>query len=482
MLIQKTIAQLLSQLKNKEYSYHEVTQAYLEQINKHQDINAITGVNNDNALAQAIALDNNGSTSRALSGIPIIHKDLFCTTELETKACSKILETYQSPFNATIVENLKNAGMIMLGKANMDEFAMGSSNENSAFGAVKNPWNTDCVPGGSSGGSAAAVAAHMAPVATASDTGGSIRQPAAFTGTTGIKPTYGRASRYGMIAFASSLDQAGIITKTAEDAALVLENMVGFDAKDSTSLNEPVTPYSNQINQSIEGLRVGLPKEFFSEGLDNEIATAVDVAVKQLESLGAKVVDISLPNSTTGIGCYYVISSAEASSNLSRFDGVRYGRRAPEYSDLEDMYVQSRSQGFGDEVKRRIMIGTYVLSSGYYDAYYLKALKVRRLIKNDFNAAFTQCDVIAGPTTPTTAFAIGSKSNDPVTMYLNDIYTITANLTGLPAMSLPCGLDSKNMPIGLQLIGNYLDESRLLNVAHQYQLNTEWHTKFAPNF
>ena len=466
-------------LKNKECSHAEVTQAYLDQIKKHETINAVTSVN-ENALAKAQELDNNPSDGK-LAGIPIIHKELFCTKGTKTTACSKILDNFVSPYDATIVENLNQAGTVVIGKANMDEFAMGSSNENSAYGNVKNPWNLNTVPGGSSGGSAAAVAAHMAPIATASDTGGSIRQPAAFTGTTGIKPTYGRASRFGMVAFASSLDQAGIIARSAEDAALGLESMIGYDPKDSTSINAPHEEYSTSLNDNIEGLRIGIPKEFFAQGLDNEVATSVQEAIKKYESLGAKIVDVSLPNSVTGVGCYYVIASAEASSNLSRFDGVRYGHRSENYTDLNSMYENSRTEGFGDEVKRRIMIGTYVLSSGYYDSYYLQALKVRRLIKQDFTNAYKSCDVIMGPTTPTTAFDIGCNSDDPVSMYLNDIYTITANLSGLPAMSIPCGFDSKKMPIGLQLIGPYLSEAKLLNAAHQYQLNTDWHQQLAPN-
>jgi aspartyl-tRNA(Asn)/glutamyl-tRNA(Gln) amidotransferase subunit A len=433
-----------------------------------------------------------------LTGIPIAHKDVFVTRGWKTTAASKILAAYQSPFDATVVANLgipdennpHGAGMVCLGKTNMDEFAMGSSNENSAYGAVLNPWNEACVAGGSSGGSAAAVAAGLAPIATGTDTGGSIRQPAAFCGLTGIKPSYGRVSRYGMIAYASSLDQAGPMGKSAEDCALVLSAMSSHDQRDSTSLADSGEDYGRYLNQSwqagnansakpLEGLRIGLPKEFFAEGLASDVAKSVNEAAKTLESLGAKLVEVSLPKTKLSIPVYYVLAPAEASSNLSRFDGVRYGYRASEYKDLGDMYQKSRTEGFGAEVKRRIMIGTYVLCHGYYDAYYLQAQKIRRIIAADFQAAFNECDVILGPVAPDVAWRLGEKSKDPVQMYLEDIYTLSTNLAGLPAMSTPCGFNTNNLPIGMQLIGNYFSEARLLQVAHQYQQATDWHLRQA---
>ncbi|KAA3627427.1 MAG: Asp-tRNA(Asn)/Glu-tRNA(Gln) amidotransferase subunit GatA, partial [Proteobacteria bacterium] len=410
-----------------------------------------------------------------LCGLPIAHKDIFCTKGLRTSCGSRILDSFVSPYDATVVERLAAQGAVTLGKTNMDEFAMGSSNETSWYGPVANPWNKSRVPGGSSGGSAAAVAARLAPAATGTDTGGSIRQPAAFCGLTGLKPSYGRVSRYGMIAFASSLDQAGPLAQSAADAALLFDAMAGFDSRDSTSLARDVTPAAASLEETLDGLRVGLPGEFFDTGVDSEVAAAVEAAISRLTELGATTVEISLPNSAAGIPCYYVIAPAEASSNLARFDGVRYGYRAENPVDLIDLYERSRSEGFGAEVKRRIMIGTYALSSGYYDAYYLKAQKIRQLIAQDFRAAFEKCDVVIGPTTPTTAFALGEKTDDPVSMYLNDIFTNTVNLAGLPGLSLPVGFDRQGLPIGMQLIGPYFEEAKLLNVAHRYQSVTDWH-------
>ena len=392
-----------------------------------------------------------------------------------TSCGSKILSNFVSPYDASIIERIQSAGMVTLGKTNMDEFAMGSSNENSFYGPVKNPWDRQRVPGGSSGGSACAVAARLAPVSTGSDTGGSIRQPAAFCGITGVKPSYGRVSRYGMVAFASSLDQAGVFAKSAEDAAMVLQTMAGYDEKDSTSINQPVPDYPSLLNQDLKGKTIGLPKEYFAQGLNEEIAKSIDEAVKVYQSIGLNVIEVSLPKSEMAIPCYYVIAPAEASSNLSRFDGVRYGHRSSDANNLGDMYQNSRSEGFGDEVKRRIMIGTYVLSAGYYDAYYRKAQRIRRMISEDFSNAFEQCDYILGPTTPTSAFELNSKVDDPVSMYLNDIYTISANLAGLPGVSSPCGFDNGGLPVGLQLIGKYFDETGLLAMTHQFQQATNWH-------
>jgi aspartyl-tRNA(Asn)/glutamyl-tRNA(Gln) amidotransferase subunit A len=411
----------------------------------------------------------------------LAHKDIFCTKGWRTSCGSKILENFVSPYDAHVVEKLAGAGMVTLGKLNMDEFAMGSSNETSYFGPVKNPWDVSRVPGGSSGGSAAAIAARLAPAATGTDTGGSIRQPAALCGLTGLKPTYGAVSRYGMIAFASSLDQAGPMAKSAEDCALLLNAMAGFDARDSTSLERPIEDYARDLEQPLTGLRIGLPREFFGEGMDADVRAAVEAALEEYRKLGATTVEVGLPNSGLSVPAYYVIAPAEASSNLSRFDGVRYGYRAPEYGDLNDMYSKSRAQGFGAEVKRRILIGTYVLSHGYYDAYYLKAQKIRRLIAADFVEAFKHCDVIMGPTSPSVAFAFGAKSADPVQMYLSDIYTISTNLAGLPGMSLPCGFGAAHlanpMPVGLQIIGSWFGEAKMLNVAHQYQKATDWHLR-----
>lgn len=478
-MYQKTVAELARALAAKEVSSAELTQLYLDRIDKHQNLNAFITVDTENALVAASAADDllaRGEGS-ALTGVPMAHKDIFCTDGVLTTCGSRMLSGFVAPYNATVVEKIHDAGMVMLGKTNMDEFAMGSSNETSYFGPVKNPWDTSLVPGGSSGGSAAAVAARLAPMATGTDTGGSIRQPAALCGITGLKPSYGRVSRFGMIAFASSLDQGGPMTQTAEDAALILNAMAGFDQKDSTSAQEEVPDFTGKLAHDIKGLKIGLPKEFFGEGLAPDVAKAVEAALDEYKKLGAEIVDISLPNSSLAIPCYYVLAPAEASSNLSRYDGVRYGFRAAEYSDLVEMYERTRAEGFGAEVKRRIMIGTYALSAGYYDAYYLKAQQLRRLIAEDFHRAFEQCDVIIGPTSPSTAFALGDKTEDPVAMYLNDIYTISVNLAGLPGMSIPAGFDASGRPIGLQLIGQYFDEARLLQAAHQYQQVTDWHAQ-----
>ena len=480
----KTITELAQGLRDKEYSATELAQHYLARIEStNDDLNAVVTVTEEQALASArqadaaLAADNAGP----LTGIPLLHKDIFCTDGVRTACGSKMLDRFIAPYDATVVSKLSRAGMVMLGKTNMDEFAMGSSNETSFYGVVKNPWDTTRVPGGSSGGSAAAMAARLAPVTTGTDTGGSIRQPAALCGVTGLKPTYGRISRYGMIAFASSLDQAGPLTVDAQDAALMLNTMAGFDERDSTCVDHPVPDYTANLNDSIEGLRVGIPKEFFNEGLDDGIASLVKEAITELEKRGAVIKEISLPNMQASVPAYYVVAPAECSSNLSRMDGVRYGYRCENPKDLGDMYARSRGEGFGAEVKRRIMIGTYALSTGFYDAYYLKAQKVRRVIAEDFKQAFKDVDVIAGPVSPETAFKLGEKADDPVTMYLSDIYTIAVNLAGLPGMSIPCGF-SNGLPVGLQLIGNIFDEARLLNVAHQYQQATDWHRQIPEQF
>ncbi len=481
---EKTVQQHAEALKKGEYSSVELTTHYLDRIKQHESLNAFITTTESQALEQAERADKRIQSGDAttLTGIPIAQKDIFCTKGVLTTCGSKILEGFISPYDATVITKINDQGMVMLGKTNMDEFAMGSSNETSFYGPVQNPWDTGKVPGGSSGGSASAVAARLAPVASATDTGGSIRQPAAFCGLTGIKPSYGRVSRYGMIAFASSLDQAGIITRNAEDAALMLQAMSGFDARDSTSLDLEVPDYMATLEDSIAGKTIGLPKEFFGDGVDSAVADAIQLAIRELEALGAKTVEVELPNSEVGIPCYYVLAPAEASSNLSRFDGVRYGFRAGEYDDLNDMYEQTRAEGFGEEVQRRIMIGTYVLSSGYYDAYYIKAQKLRRMISDDFTRAFQKCDLIAGPTTPGTAFPLADKNDDPVAMYLNDIFTNSVNLAGLPGISVSAGLDKAGLPIGLHLIGKYLDESTILNVAHQYQKVTDWHLKAPGGF
>ena len=483
-MFNKTVASLSVALRRKEISSVELTRAFLERINKYKDLNAFITVEPERSLAQARAADARIAKGEAgaLTGIPIAQKDIFCTDGWLTTCGSKILSNFVAPYDATTVDKFNNAGAVCLGKTNMDEFAMGSSNETSYYGVVKNPWNTAAVPGGSSGGSAAAVAARLAPAATGTDTGGSIRQPASLTNLTGLKPSYGRVSRYGMIAFASSLDQGGPMVRTAEDAALMLNVMAGFDPRDSTSVDEPVPDYTKSLNNDLKGLRIGLPKEYFSKGLSSEVAKVIETAIAEYKKLGAHVVEISLPNSQLAIPCYYVLAPAEASSNLSRFDGARYGYRAKDYTDLLDMYCKTRAEGFGAEVKRRIMIGTYALSAGYYDAYYLKAQKLRRLIAEDFRKAFESCDVIMGPTTPTTAFKIGEKSDDPVAMYLSDIYTISVNLAGLPGMSIPAGFAPDGLPVGLQLIGQYFNESRLLNIAHGYQQVTDWHKRIPKGF
>ena len=473
----KSVAQLAAMLKNKEVSAVEVATRFLARMggNPH---NAFLDIHSEVTLAQAQASDDKIAAGLAgpLEGVPIAHKDIFVTQDFATTAGSKILKDYRSPFDATVVTRLREAGMVTLGKLNCDEFAMGSANENSAYGAVTNPWDITRIPGGSSGGSAAAVAARLTPAATGTDTGGSIRQPAAFCGITGIKPTYGRASRYGMVAFASSLDQAGPMARSAEDCALLLSAMCGPDLdRDSTSLNVANEDFSRTLTQPLQGLRVGIPNEFFGEGLASDLRSTIDTALKQLQDQGAKLVPIALPRTELSIPVYYIIAPAEASSNLSRFDGVKFGHRAKEFSDLADMYEKTRSEAFGDEVKRRIMIGAYVLSHGYYDAYYLQAQKIRRMIADDFQQAFSQCDVIAGPVAPTTAWKLGDKSDDPLANYLADIFTLPASLAGLPGMSLPVGFGESGMPVGMQLIGNYLQEARLLNVAHQYQLHTDHH-------
>ncbi len=473
-----TLKQLSTELKSKSVSSVELTRHFLDRIEKFDgDLNSFVTVTKDHALAQAKQADELIAKGKAgpLTGIPISQKDIFCTEGIKTSCGSKMLDNFISPYNATVVEKFNQAGAVMLGKLNMDEFAMGSSNETSFYGPVSNPWNTDCVPGGSSGGSAASVAARLTPASTGTDTGGSIRQPASLCGITGLKPTYGRVSRYGMIAFASSLDQAGPITQTAEDAALMLNAMAGFDAKDSTSVEKDVPDYTADLANNLKGLKIGLPKEYFGGGLDSDVGDVINAAVDQYKKLGAEVVDIELPNSGLSVPAYYVVAPAECSSNLSRFDGVRFGYRCEDPVDLEDLYKRSRSEGFGPEVKRRIMIGAYALSAGYYDAYYLKAQKVRHLISDDFKKAFEKVDVIMGPTSPNVAFNKGERSDDPIAMYLSDIYTIATNLAGLPGMSVPAGF-ANNMPVGLQIIGNYFGESRLLNVAHQFQMNTDWHT------
>jgi len=477
----KTLTELSLGLRSGAFSSVELTQTFLQRISQHQDLNAYITVTEELALQQALAADvrlANG-TADCLTGIPIAQKDIFCTLDVKTTCGSKMLDNFIAPYNATVVEKLNQSGAVMLGKLNMDEFAMGSSNETSYYGAVKNPWNITTVPGGSSGGSAAAVAARLAVCATGTDTGGSIRQPAALCGITGLKPTYGRVSRYGMIAYASSLDQGGPMTRSAEDAAIVLQTMAGFDAKDSTSVDLPVPNYSAELNNSLAGLKIGLPKEFFSDGLNSDVAAVLATAIDEYRKLGAEIIDISMPNLKLAIPAYYVIAPAECSANLSRFDGVRYGYRCENPKDLTDLYTRSRGEGFGKEVKRRILMGTYALSTGYYDAYYLKAQKIRRLISDDFKNALAKVDVIMGPVTPTTAFGIGEKMDDPIEMYLSDIYTIAINLAGVPAMSIPAGFVA-GMPVGLQLIGSYFSEDRLLNIAHQYQQVTDWHQQ-TPN-
>ena len=481
-----TVAQLAAQLAARQVSAVEVAGHFLARAKAHESLACFVAVDEEVSLRQAAAADQRLAQGGAasLTGVPLAHKDIFVTRDFATTAGSRMLKGYRSPFDSTVVANLKGKGAISLGKLNCDEFAMGSSNENSATAPVgfdhptpvKNPWDPTRIPGGSSGGSAAAVAARLTPAATGTDTGGSIRQPASFCGITGIKPTYGRASRYGMIAYASSLDQAGPMARTAEDCAMLLSAMCGPDLdRDSTSLDLPAEDFTRSLNASLDGLRIGIPAEFFGDGLAADVRAAVDAALKEFEALGAKLVPVSLPRTELSIPVYYIIAPAEASSNLSRFDGVKFGHRAGKYVDLTDMYKKTRAEGFGDEVKRRIMVGAYVLSHGYYDAYYLQAQKIRRMIADDFQNAFTQCDLIAGPVAPTVAWKIGEKSDDPVANYLADIYTLPASLAGLPGMSLPAGFGAGDMPVGLQLIGNYLQESRLLNTAHRFQQATGFH-------
>ncbi|ROS01245.1 aspartyl/glutamyl-tRNA(Asn/Gln) amidotransferase subunit A [Sinobacterium caligoides] len=477
-----TVAQIMAGLKSKAFSSVELTQHYLQRIAALDGrYNSYISVTTEQALAQAKVADQAIASGNAgpLTGVPIAHKDIFCTEGVRTSCGSKMLDNFLPPYNATVVEKFNNEGIVTLGKTNMDEFAMGSTNESSFYGASKNPWDTNMIPGGSSGGSAAAVAALLAPAATGTDTGGSIRQPAAMCGITGLKPTYGRVSRFGMIAFASSLDQGGPMTRTAEDAAILLNAMAGVDYKDSTSLEVPTEDYTVKLNQPLSGLRIGLPKEYFNAaGLNPAVAESVRQAIKVYESLGATVKEISLGNTELAIPAYYVIAPAEASTNLSRFDGVRYGHRCDNPVDLEDLYTRSRAEGFGPEVQRRILIGSYVLSAGFYDAYYRKAQQIRRLIKDDFVSAFNDVDVIMSPTAPNPAFKIGEMSDDPVTMYAEDIFTIAVNMAGLPGMSIPCG-NVDGLPVGLQLIGNYLAESQLLNCAHMFQQATDFHTQTA---
>jgi aspartyl-tRNA(Asn)/glutamyl-tRNA(Gln) amidotransferase subunit A len=483
-MYQLTLAEIARGLAEKQFSSEELTRSLLARIQQlDPQLNSFINVTEELALNQAKSADVRRAAGEtgALLGAPIGHKDLFCTQDVLTTCASKILHNFKAPYNATVVEKLATAGTVTLGKLNMDEFAMGSANESSHFGPVKNPWDLSRVPGGSSGGSAAAVAARLLPAATGTDTGGSIRQPAALTNLTGIKPTYGRVSRWGMIAYASSLDQGGPLARTAEDCALMLQAMAGFDSKDSTSVDQPVDDYLAALNQPLSGLRIGLPKEYFGAGLDSRIADKVMAVVEELKKLGATVKEISLPNMQHAIPAYYVIAPAEASSNLSRFDGVRFGYRCENPVNLEDLYKRSRGEGFGAEVKRRIMVGTYALSAGYYDAYYLKAQKIRRLIKNDFVSAFNDVDVILGPTTPNLAWKLGEKNNNPVAAYLEDIYTITANLAGIPGLSMPAGFVD-GLPVGVQLLAPYFQEARLLNVAHQYQSVSDWHKQAPTGF
>lgn len=480
----KTIKQLADGLQNKEFSSEELTSSYLQRCETHNsELNCYISLMPEQAMTQARQADKKIQEGKAgpLTGIPLAHKDIFCTNGIKTSCASKMLDNFIAPYDATVVSRLNDAGMVALGKTNMDEFAMGSSSETSFYGPTKNPWGSEHVPGGSSGGSASAVAAGLAPVATGTDTGGSIRQPASFCGITGLKPTYGRVSRYGMIAYASSLDQGGPMAQTAEDAAIMLNTMAGFDERDSTSAEESVDDYTKNLNESLEGLKIGLPKEYFDDKLDVSIASIIQDGVKELEKLGANIKEIELPNSELSIPAYYVIASAECSSNLSRFDGVRFGHRCDEPNDLTDLYLRSRAEGFAKEVKRRIITGTYVLSAGYYDAYYLKAQKIRRLIRDDFRNALEDIDVIIGPTAPATAFKLNELMEDPIAMYLSDIYTVSVNLAGLPAITIPAGF-ANELPVGMQIIGNYFAESKLLNIAHQFQQATDWHQQSPKGF
>ena len=482
-LLESSLVELGAQLAARAVSSVELTRCFLGRIDAlNASLNAVITLDEERSLAAAQAADARiaAGDAQPLTGIPLLHKDIFCARVWRTTCGSRMLENFVAPYDAHVIARFDRAGAINLGKANMDEFAMGSSSETSWFGPVRNAWNTARVAGGSSGGSAVAVAARLAPAATGTDTGGSIRQPCAMCGVTGLKPTYGSVSRYGMVAFASSFDQAGPIAKSAQDVALLMNVMAGFDERDSTSLDREEEDYARDLERPLQGLRIGLPKEFFAAGMQADTARAIEVAIAQYCRLGATTVDVRLPNMALCIPVYYVLSSAEASSNLARYDGVRYGYRAREFDDLTDMYERTRAEGFGAEVRRRIMIGTYVLSHGYYDAYYLKAQKIRRLIAADFATAFERCDVIAGPVSPTTAFALGSRTADPVQMYLSDIYTIGVNLAGLPGMSIPAGFDADGLPVGLQLIGDYFSEARLLNVAHQYQRATDWHRRVPP--
>ncbi len=487
-LAHASIADLGRLLDARQVSAVELARLFLDRIEAHRDLNAFLDVRPEVTLAQAASADARrarGETG-ALLGVPMAHKDIFVTRDWASTASSRMLEGYMSPFDATVVANLKQAGMVCLGKLNCDEFAMGSSNENSAYGNVLNPWDKGAVPGGSSGGSSAAVAARIAPMTTATDTGGSIREPAAFTGITGTKPTYGRPSRWGMIAFASSLDTAGLMTYSAEDCALVFNSMLGFDPKDSTSLDRPAEDFTRSLNAGVRGLKIGVPREFFGEGLAPDVEAAVREALREYERLGAQLVDISLPNAALGIPVYYVIAPAECSSNLSRFDGVRYGHRAAQYADLADMIKKSRAEGFGPEPKRRILVGTYVLSHGYYDAYFIKAMQVRRIIANEFQRAFAQCDVIMSPVTTSVAFGFGEKAADPVSMYLADLYTVPGSLAGIPSMSIPCGFGAGPVngcrPVGLQLMTNHFEEAKMLGIAHAYQQATDWHRRVPAGF
>jgi len=481
---QKSLVELAADLRSGVYTSEELTRACLQRIHSHDErLNSFVTVTDAQALAAAQAADAviRAGDAGPLTGIPFAHKDIFCTNGVKTSCGSRMLDNFIAPYDATVTQKLREAGAVMVGKTNMDEFAMGSSNETSFYGPVRNPWDETTVPGGSSGGSAAAVAARLVPASTGTDTGGSIRQPAALCGITGLKPTYGRVSRYGMIAFASSLDQGGPFARSAEDAAVMLGAMAGFDARDSTSVDRPVDDYVAQLDEPLQGLKIGLPKEYFGAGLDAGVGDAVAVAIDEFRKLGATVTDITLPNTHLSVPAYYVVAPAECSSNLSRFDGVRFGHRADNPQDLQDLYTRSRGEGFGSEVKRRILVGTYALSAGYYDAYYLKAQQVRHLIRDDFLQAFKQVDVIMGPTAPSVAFKLGEKADDPVGMYLSDIYTIAVNLAGLPAISLPAGF-CNGLPAGLQVIGNYFDESRLLNVGHRYQQVSDWHTRSPQGF
>jgi aspartyl-tRNA(Asn)/glutamyl-tRNA(Gln) amidotransferase subunit A len=482
-LFNSTLKELSDALAARKLSCVEAAELFLARIELlNGRYNCFITTDPERTLAAAREADNARAAGRAsvLTGVPIAQKDIFCIKGWLTTCGSKMLSNFVSPYDAHVVQRLNEAGAVTIGKTNMDEFAMGSSNETSHYGAVRNPWNPETVPGGSSGGSAAALAARLAPAATGTDTGGSIRQPAALTGVCGLKPTYGVVSRYGMIAFASSLDQAGPMAKTAEDLALMLNAMAGFDKHDSTSLERAAEDYTRDLDAPLAGLRIGLPAEFFAEGVAPEVTQAVDSAIAEYKKLGCEIVELTLPNMRLSVPVYYVLAPAEASSNLARYDGVRYGHRASQYSDLDEMYERTRAEGFGAEVKRRILIGTYVLSHGYYDAYYIRAQKLRRLIARDFKAAFEKCDVIMGPTSPTTAFRIGEKTADPLQMYLSDIYTLAVNLAGLPGMSIPCGFDGKGLPVGLQIIGNYFREAQILNVAHRYQRATDWHLRMPP--